>query len=155
MISIAVTLAVTEPLYTFTTLAGSALDDPGRADGTGSAARFNVPSGVPVDGAGSIYVADTLNHTIRKITDAGAVSTLAGLAQDTDNDGSNIQEFPRRDGLEAVVVCTRRWRHQDIDRPISQSFTTLLSRAGRVTHLKEQLASQGNRPILPVVQRAI
>lgn len=64
-------------------------------------------------------------------------------------------EFPRRDGLDAVVVCARRRRHQDIDRPISHSFTTLLSRAGRVTHLKEQLASQGNRPILPVVQRAI
>ncbi len=42
-------------------------------------AGFNLPGGVAVDGAGNVYVADTLNHTIRKITSAGVVSTLAGL----------------------------------------------------------------------------
>ena len=61
------------------TLAGLA-GNPGSADGTGSAARFNQPQGVAVDGAGNVYVADTGNHTIRKITPGGAVSTLAGLA---------------------------------------------------------------------------
>ena len=39
-------------------LAGSA-PQPGCADGTGSAARFNMPSGVAVDSAGNVYVADT------------------------------------------------------------------------------------------------
>src|SRR6266404_4619799 len=63
--------------YTFSTLAGIG---PGSADGTGSAARFNHPSGVVVDGAGNVYVADTDNHTIRKVTQAGVVTTLAGLA---------------------------------------------------------------------------
>ena len=52
----------------------------GSTDGTGSAARFFNPEGVTVDSAGTVYVADTFNHTIRKITPAGVVSTLAGLA---------------------------------------------------------------------------
>ncbi len=61
--------------YTFTTFAGVA---PGSADGTGSAARFFLPYGVAVDSVGNVYVADTFNDTVRKITPAGVVSTLAG-----------------------------------------------------------------------------
>ena len=61
--------------YTFGTLAGLA---PGTADGNGSAARFAEPGGCAVDSAGTVYVADTANHTIRKITPAGDVSTFAG-----------------------------------------------------------------------------
>jgi sugar lactone lactonase YvrE len=61
------------------TLAGSA-GNPGNADGTGTNAQFYAPAGVAVDSAGSVYVADTWNHTIRKITSGGVSSTLAGLA---------------------------------------------------------------------------
>lgn len=52
----------------------------GSADGTGSAAGFVVPSAVAIDTEGNAYVADTWNHTVRKITGAGVVTTLAGLA---------------------------------------------------------------------------
>lgn len=75
---------------TISTLAGtSALW--GAVDGSGSSAMFtsslivspppkslNVPMGIATDSAGNFYVADTGNHTIRKIDPTGAVSTLAG-----------------------------------------------------------------------------
>ena len=62
-----------------TTLAGTAASS-GTTDATGSAARFNLPSGVAVDTAGNVFVADNVSHTIRKVTSAGVVTTLAGTA---------------------------------------------------------------------------
>ena len=54
--------------------------NPGTVDGSGSVARFNSPAAVAVDGSGNLYVADYGNHTIRKITPAGSVTTFAGKA---------------------------------------------------------------------------
>jgi sugar lactone lactonase YvrE len=51
----------------------------GSVDGPVGSARFNAPEGVAVDAEGAIYVADTANHTIRKIVN-GVVSTVAGRA---------------------------------------------------------------------------
>ena len=53
----------------------------GYADGSGSAASFNGPSALAVDPVGNIYVADTSNHLIRKITPDGTVTTVAGTRE--------------------------------------------------------------------------
>ena len=73
------TIRMITPGGVVTTLAGLA-GSSGSADGTGNVARFNQPRGIAVDGAGVLYVADTNNHTIRKIAAGGVVTTLAGLA---------------------------------------------------------------------------
>src|SRR6202020_1210590 len=62
-----------------TTLAGLP-GHTGSIDGIGSAARLKNPRGIAVDDVGNLYVADTGNDTIRIVTPAGAVRTLAGLA---------------------------------------------------------------------------
>ena len=62
-----------------TTLAGTA-GSIGSADGTGAVARLYYPYGVAVDSSGNVYVADTLNHSVRKITSNGLVTTLAGTS---------------------------------------------------------------------------
>ncbi|MEO6994013.1 MAG: family 43 glycosylhydrolase, partial [Lacunisphaera sp.] len=61
------------------TLAGTA-GTRGSADGAGAAAQFNQPGAIAVDAGGTVFVADSLNHTIRKISSTGTVTTLAGLA---------------------------------------------------------------------------
>jgi sugar lactone lactonase YvrE len=62
-----------------TTIAGTS-GVAGSADGTGPAAQFNDPTSIAVDGGGNLYVADTVNNTIRKIAPGGGVTTIAGTA---------------------------------------------------------------------------
>jgi hypothetical protein len=61
-----------------TTLAGSGVQ--GHHDATGTLATFDQPEGVAVDSMGNVFVADTTNDTIRRITPGGSVSTYAGIA---------------------------------------------------------------------------
>ena len=94
------TIRKVTPSGVVTTLAGTA-GSTGSTDGTGSAARFNSPLGMAVDSAGNVYVADTFNHTIRKVDPAGVVTTLAGFATSsgsTDGTGSAAR-FTQPSGL--------------------------------------------------------
>jgi len=87
------------PDGTVSTFAGSV---EGFADGVGAAAAFDTPSGLAFDRAGNLYVADTGNHAIRRITPQGAVSTLAGSGTPGFADGPGAQA--RFDGPTGVAV---------------------------------------------------
>jgi sugar lactone lactonase YvrE len=68
------------PAGDWVTLAGNNTQVTGSDDGMGTAARFNNPTGLALDRDGNLFVADTGNHTIRKISPDGRVSTVAGMA---------------------------------------------------------------------------
>ena len=84
------------PAGVVSTLAGSG--SPGASDGIGTAASFNSPSAVAIDGT-DILVTDSLNHTIRRITQAGTVTTEAGSAG----------QPGAADGLAATARFTAPW----------------------------------------------
>jgi hypothetical protein len=81
-----------------TTLAGNP-GHAGSADGAGANALFNHPMGITVDSATNIYVGDTVNETIRKVTCAGVVTTIGGVPGVMGSQygiGTNAQfHFPR------------------------------------------------------------
>ncbi|AZP13365.1 gluconolaconase [Undibacterium parvum] len=76
------------PAGIVSTLAGSS---EAYADGQGEAAAFHTPSGLAIDAAGNLYVADTGNHRIRKISALGVVTTVAGNGQAGYRDGAASQ----------------------------------------------------------------
>ncbi len=89
------------PAGEVSTLAGSSL---GNMDGTGTAARFSSPAGIALDTSGNIYVSDRGNHSIRKITPAGVVTTLAGTGSPGSTNGTGTAasfDFPGEVALDA------------------------------------------------------
>ncbi|WP_062060916.1 NHL repeat-containing protein [Aquimarina longa] len=78
------------------TLAGSSR---GYADGTGSAAKFNNLTGITIDTSGNLYVSET--YTIRKITPAGEVTTVAGQSGNAGNQNGDgtVAKFNELGGI--------------------------------------------------------
>jgi sugar lactone lactonase YvrE len=76
------------------TLAGSGV--PGAIDSTGVNASFNGPAGLAVDAAGNVYVADSNNNEIRKITPAGIVTTIAGTGLQGSQNGIAVAHRNKR-----------------------------------------------------------
>ena len=76
----------------------------GTTDATGSSARFNTPQGLAIDSSDNLYVADTVNTRIRRITPAAVVTTVAGSATagNADNTTGTSATFNKPNGL--VVV---------------------------------------------------
>ena len=64
------------PAGVVTTFAGNG--SAGSQDGTGVNAQFNSPSGIAIDSNNNLFISDTQNHRIRKITPSGEVTTYTG-----------------------------------------------------------------------------
>ena len=122
--------------YTFTTMAGY----PGFGSANGANAQFNNPSGVAVDAAGNIYVADTDNDTIRKVTPDGVVSTVAGIAGNagSTNGPGNVAQFNFPYGL-AVDAATNIYVADTYNHTIR-----LITPAGQVSTIAGVPAFAGN-----------
>ncbi len=90
-------------VITVSTLAGTGTI--GFKDGAGNVAQFSNPSGVAVDGSGNVYVVDVFSHSIRKVTPAGEVSTLAGTRTKGFKDGAgNVAQFSNPSGVAVNVA---------------------------------------------------
>jgi hypothetical protein len=120
------------PGGSITTLAGEP-SQRGSADGTGSAARFSNFTSLPitVDNGGNVLVAEPSNHTIRRVTPAGVVTTIAGLAGQRGSDdgvGSNARfNYP------TGIAADRRGNVFVAD--ANNHTIRMINRAGEVTTL--------------------
>jgi sugar lactone lactonase YvrE len=111
-----------------TTIAGRA-GVQGSSDGRGANARFNGPRGITVDGRGLIYVADSGNHSLRRIAQDGTVKTLANLAGRATSLGTGLNG----PSIVAVDSAGTVYLANGIDNRIQR-----LSPAGKVTTLDAQ-----------------
>ncbi|HEX2862564.1 MAG TPA: hypothetical protein VHN79_13035, partial [Lacunisphaera sp.] len=100
----AIVLPAQDRIYSFSTLAGTA--SAGHMDGDVETARFNQPTDVAIDQAGNLYVADSGNRAIRRISPAGIVSTVAGAPFQLEGvDGPRASAgFRRADGVEVDAM---------------------------------------------------
>jgi subtilisin-like proprotein convertase family protein/streptogramin lyase len=128
------TIRKIEPDGTTTTYAGSA-GEWGSSDGAGSAARFREPAGIEVDNSGNLYVADSRNSCIRKISSAQEVTTLAGdslLPGSTDGQ-NDAARFVFLDGIAAgsdgdlFVTAYHKVRHIEFSNILVVSNTVPLN----------------------------
>jgi sugar lactone lactonase YvrE len=132
----AVPATVPRTVTTFVGAAGTS-STTGTANGTGTAARFSGPRGMARDKAGNIYLADRLNHAIRKITPAGVVSTFAGVignAGNVDATGTaakfNTPEDLAIDTSNTYLYVADTWNHKIRRIEISTGVVTTFAGTG-------------------------
>jgi hypothetical protein len=117
---------------TVSTLAGTGTA--GALDGPSASATLNLPRGVAVDGAGNVYVAEPYNNKIRKITAAGAVTTLAGTGTAGALDGPGTSATFRGPSSVAVDaagnVYVGDYSNQKIRKITAAGFVTTLAGTG-------------------------
>lgn len=132
---------------TVSTLAGSTA---GYAEGNGAAAKFNQPLDVAVDKDGNVYVADNLNHRIRRITPAGEVTTLAGSASGYKDGQGAAASFTNPSGIavdnNGTVYVADRLNHR-IRSITPAGLVSTLAGAGTVGSVDgEAAAAKFNQP---------
>jgi predicted outer membrane repeat protein len=91
------------------TFAGSGVA--GHVDGSAASARFLYPSGVAVDAAGNVFVADTGNHRVRQVSPSGDVTTLAGTGEAgiTADGPAATSKFSAPRGIAVSADGTKVW----------------------------------------------
>ncbi|HEV2665848.1 MAG TPA: hypothetical protein VG324_13105 [Blastocatellia bacterium] len=134
------------------TIAGG--DEPGFRDGRGAEARFDTPCGIAVGADGTLLVADTGNHRIRRVTPYGEVTTIAGTGDPEDRDGKPADAAfcepmgiaARRDGM-IFVTCACESSVRMID--LKGQVVTTVARGGFPGGLVDGSVAQAklNRPL--------
>ncbi|CAM9756937.1 unnamed protein product [Scytosiphon promiscuus] len=140
--------------YVFTLAGGSG--NRGYADGSGSAALFNDPQDVAVDADANVYVADTGNHRIRRISSEGVVTTVAGDGEEGFDDGDALEAsfsypggialyYDSSGGLVVYVADTNNHRLRKISGDVANgagTVTCLAGRCGNGTESATRMAAQ-------------
>ncbi len=115
-------------------------ENPGSADGNGTAARFRFPRGVAIDAEGNVLVADSNNHTIRRISPAGDVTTVAGApgSQGTANGNAGTARFSFPFGIavdQAGIIYVSDTGNFTIRRIAGETVATIGGTAGASGYL--------------------
>src|SRR5258708_31863429 len=134
------------------TLAGQCGAPPGYVDGAGTAAAFSSPGQLTLDAAGNVYVVDTLNTAVRKITPAGVVSTVAKTP--TGSGISQVATFGLLTGIAldpAGDVFLGDWSHSSIQEvtPAGVITTDVHNRANYHSNCGYDPAGLGTAPTVP------
>ncbi len=130
------------------TLAGQAAA--GFADGTGAEAKFDFPVAIAVDATGDLYVADSGNNRIRKVTTGGVVTTVAGGMSGFADGGKELATFDRPMGiaidLDGGLVVSDTYNHRVRKVTLAGSVSTLAGGAAAALANGAGDAARFNRP---------
>lgn len=124
-------------------LAGQS-NTPGYANGTGEAARFNAPLDIVIGSGNQIFVADSQNHRIRRVTLGGAVTTIAGSGTQGSTNGTMLSasfDTPVGLALDGDTIFVSEFGSGKIRKAAAGSVTTIAgSTPGFADHSDPMLA---------------